>query len=93
MVRPDQDDVFLVNKSTWVAEHSEELPERDTIFSDNSLPSQRPAGIQTSIESLIGAVSAHTPIKAAALTYFIWGPLIAALGAVSYTHLTLPTKA
>ena len=80
MVRPDQDDVFLVNRSTWIAEHAEELPERDTIFSDNSLPSQRPAGVQTSIESLIGAVSAHIPITAAALTYFVWGPLIAALG-------------
>ena len=87
MVRPDQDDVFLVNKSTWVAEHSEELPERDTIFSDNSLPSQRPAGVQTSIGSLIGAVSAHTPIKAAALTYFVWGPLIAALGVLSTWRL------
>ncbi|HAQ04455.1 MAG TPA: hypothetical protein DCQ88_06540, partial [Acidimicrobiaceae bacterium] len=80
MVRPDQDDVFLVNHSTWVSEHSEELPQRDTIFSDNSLPTERPAGLQTSIESLIGAVSAHVPATAAALTYFAWGPLIAALG-------------
>ena len=81
MVRPDQDDVFLVNRSTWIAEHAEELPERDTIFSDNSLPSQRPAGVQTSIESLIGGGFIGTyAITAAALTYFVWGPLIAALG-------------
>jgi hypothetical protein len=80
MVRPDQDDVFLVNHSTWVSEHADEMPQRDTIFSDNSLPTERPAGVQTSIESLIGAVAAHVPVTAAALTYFAWGPLIAALG-------------
>jgi len=87
MVRPDQDDVFLVNHSTWVSEHSEELPQRDTIFSDNSLPTERPAGVQTSIESLIGAVAAHIPVTAAALTYFAWGPLIAALGVLATWRL------
>ena len=28
MVRPDQDDVFVVNRSTWIAEHDAAFPER-----------------------------------------------------------------
>ena len=40
MVRPDQDDVFVVNRSTWIAEHDTSFPERDTVFSDDVLPVQ-----------------------------------------------------
>ena len=87
MVRPDQDDVFLVNRSTWVSEHASELPDRDTVFSDNTFPSERPSVVPTSIEPLIGALAAHLPITAAALTYFGWGPLIAALGVLSTWRL------
>jgi undecaprenyl pyrophosphate phosphatase UppP len=33
-VRPDADDVLLVNRSVWIAQHGSTFPERDTLFSD-----------------------------------------------------------
>tara|TARA_B100000686_G_scaffold279396_1_gene299964 strand:- start:82 stop:2007 length:1926 start_codon:yes stop_codon:yes gene_type:complete len=80
MVRPDQDDVFVVNRSTWVSEHPGTFPERDTIFSEDFLPSERPASLPTSVEALLGSVAAHLPVSAPGLVYLFWAPLISALG-------------
>ncbi|MDP7125928.1 MAG: hypothetical protein QF367_11845, partial [Acidimicrobiales bacterium] len=43
MVRPDQDDVFVVNRSAYVEAHAGAFPERDTVFSEEVLPVERPA--------------------------------------------------
>jgi len=87
LVRPDQDDVFVVNRSTWVAEHAGEFPERDTVFSDDVLPSERPAVLPTSVEALIGAAAARLPGSAAGLTYLAWAPLVSALGVLATWRL------
>ena len=91
MVRPDQDDVFVVNRSTWVAEHDTTFPERDTIFSDDVLPVERPAGLPTSIESLVGStaalLAAFVATSAASLTYLGLAPLVAALSVLATWRL------
>ena len=83
MVRPDRDDVFVVNRSTWVAEHDTTFPERDTIFSDDVLPVERPAGLSTSVEALVGSVAALLMVGAASLTHLGLAPLVAALSVLA----------
>ena len=87
MVRPDQDDVFVVNRSTWISEHNTTFPERDTIFSDDVLPVERPAGLPTSVEALVGAVAAVLSVGAASLSYLGLGPLVAALSVLATWRL------
>ena len=87
LVRPDQDDVFVVNRSTWVAEHPGAFPERDTVFSNDVLPSERPAVLPTSVEALIGAAAARLPGSAPGLTYLVWAPLVSALGVLAIWRL------
>jgi hypothetical protein len=87
LVRPDQDDVFVVNRSTWVAEHAGAFPERDTVFSDDVLPSERPAVLPTSVEALLGAAAARLPGSAPGLTYLAWAPLVSALGVLATWRL------
>jgi hypothetical protein len=87
MVRPDQDDVFVVNRSAYVEAHSGAFPERDTIFSDEVLPVERPAVLPTSIEPLVGTVAARTPFSSAGLTYLGLAPLMAALGVLATWRL------
>jgi len=87
MVRPDQDDVFVVNRSTWIAEHDAAFPERDTVFSDDVLPVQRPAGMATSVEALVGSVAALVRVAAASLAYLGLAPLVAALSVAATWRL------
>ncbi|MDP6061994.1 MAG: DUF6077 domain-containing protein [Acidimicrobiales bacterium] len=87
MVRPDQDDVFVVNRSAYVEAHSGAFPERDTIFSDEVLPVERPAVLPTSIEPLVGTLAARLPVGSAALSYLGLAPLIAALGVLATWRL------
>ena len=79
MVRPDQDDVFVVNRSAWVAAHDGAFPDRDTIFSDDVLPVQRPPALATSVEALLGSAAAAGRVSAVRLTHLGFGPLVAAL--------------
>ncbi|MDP6868548.1 MAG: DUF6077 domain-containing protein [Acidimicrobiales bacterium] len=88
MVRPDRDDVFVVNRSTWVAEHDTAFPERDTIFSDDVLPVERPAGLPTSVEALVGSLAALLSaavgtVGAASMTYLGFAPVVAALSVLA----------
>ena len=87
MVRPDQDDVFVVNRSTWIAEHDAAFPDRDTVFSDDLLPVQRPAGLPTSVEALVGSVAALIRVAAASLAYLGLAPLVAALSVAATWRL------
>lgn len=87
MVRPDRDDVYLMNRAAWVEEHAGEFPTRDTIFSDDVLPIQRPSGPQTAFEPLLGAVSARLPWSAAQVGYLGVAPLVAALAVVALWRL------
>ena len=87
MVRPDRDDVFVMNRAAYVEEHDSSFPTRDTIFSDDVLPTQRPAGPQTSFEPLIGSIAAWLPFRAAAVGYLGVAPLVAALGVLALWRL------
>ena len=87
MVRPDLDDVFVVNRSAWVAAHDGVFPDRDTIFSDDVLPLQRPAVLSTSVEALLGSAAAAGRVSAVALTHLGFGPLIAALAVLATWRL------
>ena len=87
MARPDQDDVFVVNRSTYIEAHDGAFPERDTIFSDGVLPVERPAVLPTSLEPLVGTLAARVPFGAAALTYLGLAPLMAALGVLATWRL------
>ena len=92
MVRPDRDDVFVVNRSTWVAEHDVAFPERDTIFSNDVLPVERPAGLPTSVEALVGSVAAFLSaalwsVSAASVTYLGFGPMVAAFSVLATWRL------
>ena len=87
MVRPDQDDVFVVNRSAYVEAHSGAFPERDTVFSEEVLPVERPAVLPTSIEPLVGTLAARLPVGSAALAYLGLAPLMAALGVLATWRL------
>ena len=87
MVRPDQDDVFVVNRSAWVAAHDGAFPDRDTIFSDNVLPVERPPALATSVEALLGSAAAAGRVSAVRLTHLGFGPLIAALAVLATWRL------
>ncbi len=87
MVRPDLDDVFVVNRSAWVAANDTVFPDRDTIFSDDVLPLQRPAVLSTSVEALLGSAAAAGRVSAVALTHLGFGPLIAALAVLATWRL------
>jgi uncharacterized membrane protein YhaH (DUF805 family) len=81
--RPDADDVFLVNRSTYVAEHPGPLPERDTLFSDEVFAVTRPDAVPTAIEPLVGVVAAWSPVSAPTVTYLVFGPAVAFLGVLA----------
>lgn len=85
--RPDLDDVFLVNQSTYVESNAGSFATRDTIFGDEVFASSRPANPQTSVESLIGTVSAALPVNAATTTYLLWGSLISLLAVTALWKL------
>jgi hypothetical protein len=82
-VRPDADDVFLVNRSTYVAEHPGPLPQRDTLFSDEVFAVTRPDAVPTSFEALVGVVAAWSPVSAPTVTYLLVGPLAALLAVLA----------
>jgi len=85
--RPDADDVFLVNRSTYVAEHPGPLPERDTLFSDEVFAVTRPDAVDTAIEPLLGVLAAWSSLAAPTVTYLAFGPLVAALGVLALWRL------
>jgi len=87
MVRPDQDDVFVVNRSAWVAAHDGAFPDRDTIFSDDVLPVERPAALATSVEALVGSAAAAGRVSAVGLSHLGLGPLVAALAVLATWRL------
>lgn len=85
--RPDEDDVFLINRATYVEQHAGVFPTRDTIFSDQFFASQRPPGPQTTIEALIGSTAAALPVSAPFVAYFLLAPLASGLGVLALARL------
>lgn len=87
--RPDLDDVFVVNRASWIESHDTTFPERDTIFSDERFAVERPATPQTAIEALVGSVAAWLPVSAAGLGYLWLAPIVSALAVLALWRLVV----
>ena len=77
LLRPDADDVFYVNRATWVAERGTAAT-RDTMFSPDVLPPAYQGGLPTpSIEALQGTLASALGVSAPTLVYLIAVPVLA----------------
>lgn len=86
-IRPDADDVFLVNRSVWIEERADRFPERDTIFSDEVFVATRPQNPPAAIEPLVGVLARATPFTAPTVTYLVLAPAVSALGVFALWRL------
>lgn len=79
IVRPDADDVFYVNRGTWVEQHG--VPAlRDTMFGAEDLPSSYGGGLPlTSIETLLGALAHLIGMRNGTFTYVAAVPVLSLL--------------
>lgn len=73
LVRPDADDVYFVNRSTWTAERGT-FASGDTIFSDERFPAVESPQV-SSIEGLIGAAANVVRVEAGSIAYLVMPPL------------------
>ncbi|MBC9227176.1 hypothetical protein GL325_12655 [Aeromicrobium sp. 636] len=79
LVRPDADDVYYVNRATWVATHGTPTL-RDTMFSSGEWESTYGGGLPTpSIEALQGALAHAIGVQAATFSYLVMAPAAAVL--------------
>lgn len=79
LLRPDADDVFYVNRATWVAAYGTAAL-NDTMFGPNTDPSATNAGIPTpSIEAAQGVLAAALGIQAPTLCYVVAVPALGTL--------------
>ena len=87
IVRPDGDDAYFVNLSTWVAERGR-FPLRDTMISPDTFPalSSHSPPIH-SIEALIGTIARVLGIEAGTAAYVLVPPLATVLGVLVLTWL------
>lgn len=80
ILNSDSDDVFYVNRATWVAEHG--IPAlRDTMFGPGTYPSTYGGGLPlASIETLQGGLAHVLGLQAPTVAYLISVPFLAAAG-------------
>ena len=87
IVRPDGDDAYFVNVSTWVAERGR-FPLRDTMISPDLFPALGAHSPPThSIEGLVGAIARVAGIEAGTAAYVLAAPAATALGVLVLTAL------
>lgn len=86
ILRPDADDVELVNRSVAVEADSGTLPTRDTVLSDEVYAGDRPEPA-TTVEPLLGLVAAVVPWTAPTVVYLWWGPLVAGVSVIALWRL------
>ena len=92
-VRPDDDDVFLLNRSNWVEERGGTFPLRDTLFSDEVFRADRPERPPASIEPLIGAVARLLPVRSPTVAYLGLAPLASLLSVLALWRLLRTLRA
>lgn len=79
LLRPDADDVFYVNRATWVANYGTAAT-NDTMFGPNTLPPANDGGLLTpSIEALQGVMAHTLGIQAATVCYLLAVPVLGAM--------------
>jgi hypothetical protein len=86
-VRPDTDDVYLVNRSVWVEQRGGAFPERDVLFSDEEFAITRDNEVETAIEPLVGAIARWLPWSSATVAYLAVAPVVSALGVLALWRL------
>ncbi|MEQ8717593.1 MAG: DUF6077 domain-containing protein [Acidimicrobiales bacterium] len=86
-VRTEIDDVFVLNRATYIEQHDGPFPDRDTIFADQVFRQTRTAVPQTTIEPLYGSIAALAPISATTLAHLVASPFISALGVLALWRL------
>ena len=87
VVRPDGDDAYFVNLSTWVAERGR-FPLRDTMISPDLFPALGAHSPPThSVEGLIGAIARVAGIEAGTAAYVLTAPAATALAVLVLTRL------
>jgi hypothetical protein len=79
LLRPDADDVFYVNRATWIAQRG--IPViSDTMFTPGKLVVPYNGGLPTpSIEALQGALAHAVGVQAATMAYLVFVPVLAFL--------------
>ncbi|GAA3674278.1 hypothetical protein GCM10022237_37310 [Nocardioides ginsengisoli] len=76
---PNADDVFYVNRATWIAQHGTVL-QRDTMFGPGRLASADRGGLETpSIEALQGVLAHTFGVTAPTVAYLVCVPVLSAL--------------
>lgn len=85
--RPDGDDAYFVNLSTWVAERGH-FPLRDTMISPNTFPAN-PAHSPPihSVEGLVGALARIVDVEAGTATYVMVPPVATVLAVLVLTRV------
>ena len=87
IVRPDGDDAYFVNLSTWVAERGR-FPLRDTMISPDVFPALGAHSPPThSVEGLVGALARVAGIEAGTAAYVLAVPAVTALAVLALTLL------
>jgi hypothetical protein len=85
--RPDGDDAYFVNLSTWVAERGN-FPLRDTMISPNVFPANQAHSPPVhSIEGLVGAVARIADVEAGTATYVLLPPMATVLAVLVLTRV------
>lgn len=73
---PSADDVYYVNRSTWVAERGT-FPLQDTMFGAEKLPTPYGSGLPvTSVEELFGALAHLLGLEGAGFVYLVAMPVL-----------------
>jgi hypothetical protein len=93
VVRPDSDDVLLVNRSVWIEDRDGPFPERDVLFSDEVFALTRSREVEPAIEPLVGAVARWLPWSATTLSYLALGPIVAGLSVLALWRLLRALRA
>ncbi|WP_377643998.1 DUF6077 domain-containing protein [Oryzobacter terrae] len=87
LIRPDGDDAYFVNLSTWVAERGR-FPLRDTMISPDTFPALGAHSPPVhSVEGLIGAVARVAGVEAGTVTYVLVPPVATLLAVLALTLL------
>ncbi|GAA1920804.1 hypothetical protein GCM10009815_14350 [Nocardioides marmoribigeumensis] len=87
VLNPSRDDVYYVNRATWVAQHGT-FPSRDTMFGPQTFPATYGAGLPVAaLEEAYGSLARLFGIPAAGFVYLVANPVLAGLSVWSAWRL------
>ena len=87
VLNPSRDDVYYVNRATWVAEHGT-FPDRDTMFGPQTFPGTYGTGLPVAaLEEAYGSLARLFGVPAASLAYLVANPVFVSLSVWSTWRL------